>query len=739
MKKPELLAPAGNLTSAIVAFESGADAVYAGLEKFNARAKGKNFTYKDMSKLSNYCKKINKKLYITLNTILKESEVPEIAYEISKIALLEPDALIIQDLGVARIAKQVAPELTLHASTQMGIHNSLGVKMAEELGISRVILERELTFEEIKEITENSNIEVELFIHGALCSSLSAHCLWSSWIGGWSGNRGFCKQVCRRRFHNMEGKEKKSGFFFSANDMYGVEYIENFIELGISSLKIEGRLKDPSYVSNVVKAYKLLLDSDKNELKKNIKEAKNILSHSLGRKWTNGFLEENSFKDVIRHDSAGTSGARCGEVLYSNKHGFSMRVDKRLQKGDKIRIQTLNSENTPSITITKMSVNNKLTNNVRKGEQVFISYDRPVQVGGKVYKIASVIKDYEKLINSLEEYTPKTNIDISVELTDKGLSLEINQEKSFYQIEVQNAEKRSLTSTDLEKAFEKSCPKNMNISSFSAEVFGSFFIPAAILKNTVKQIWNDISNFKIKSKEKIQKEMAELFMQQYKQTRPISLAKEKESCKTAPKGDLPKKKYTIIVRSIYNYDNKTSEIELPHFCLDKNIDNLKGRILDAYNKGIKRFRVTSLFQFELLKELKDIAIVVSHPFPVVNSETVAYLKQLGVVKAQASLELNKSELDQLILHSELPIELYRYGRPFLYATRAEILVEGKINDSRGDEFYIEKDKNSKITYVYPTETLSLPKVRNTVEFFDLSHAWWKETKIKDFNFNHELK
>ncbi len=231
--KPELLAPAGNLECAIAAFQSGADAVYAGISRFNAREMGENFTFDDMSRLSAHTKKLGKKLYLTLNTLIKENELEDFGRSVEKIAGLEPDAVIIQDIGAALFLKRYFPQLTLHGSTQMGIHNSAGVKTAQSFGIERVILERQITMTELSSIIEASPLEIEVFVHGALCCSVSGHCLFSSWMGGWSGNRGRCKQPCRRRFHSDENGTKKSGFFFSTQDYYSLDMLDELTEAGL--------------------------------------------------------------------------------------------------------------------------------------------------------------------------------------------------------------------------------------------------------------------------------------------------------------------------------------------------------------------------------------------------------------------------------------------------------------------------------------------------------------------------
>ena len=202
----ELLAPAGNMASALAAFDAGADAVYCGLKKFNARDRSENFTPQEMSKLIAYAHKNGKKVHITFNTLIKEPEIPAAAEELSMLADMGPDAVIVQDIGILAMIRDFFPSLTIHASTQMGFHNSAGLELASKTGAKRVILERQVTLDEINKMTDYGNklpLELEVFVHGALCCCLSGSCLFSSWSGGWSGNRGKCKQPCRRQYFNV--------------------------------------------------------------------------------------------------------------------------------------------------------------------------------------------------------------------------------------------------------------------------------------------------------------------------------------------------------------------------------------------------------------------------------------------------------------------------------------------------------------------------------------------------------
>lgn len=256
--KPELLSPAGSLKVLKAAVNTGADAVYFGLPSFNARYGAKNFTLKEAEEGVSYLKNRGKKSYITLNTLLKDSELKSFSEEVKNAVRIGADAVIVQDMGAINLIKDVAPELEIHASTQMAVHNLEGVNFLYSNGIKRVVLARELSFDEIKYVKENTDCEIEMFIHGALCVCYSGQCYMSSFIGERSGNRGKCAQPCRLNYELMG----KKGTLLSLKDLSSVNYIERIKKAKIDSLKIEGRLKNEYYVAVVTDSYRRLIDGE---------------------------------------------------------------------------------------------------------------------------------------------------------------------------------------------------------------------------------------------------------------------------------------------------------------------------------------------------------------------------------------------------------------------------------------------------------------------------------------------
>lgn len=257
----EILAPVGGKEQLIAAVRSGADAVYLGTKNFNARRNAGNFDENELPEIISYCHARNVKVHVTVNTLVTDSELPSLLDEIRFIAQSGADAVIVQDLAVAKLVRETCPDLSMHASTQMTIHNLAGVKMAEKLGFQRVVLSRELSLEEIRLIAQNTSVELEVFVHGALCMCMSGACYLSSMIGGRSGNRGLCAQPCRLDFRVGEKNHA-----LSLKDMSHINHIRELADAGVCSFKIEGRMKRPEYVAAAVTACRTALNGEKPDL-----------------------------------------------------------------------------------------------------------------------------------------------------------------------------------------------------------------------------------------------------------------------------------------------------------------------------------------------------------------------------------------------------------------------------------------------------------------------------------------
>ncbi|MCQ2609700.1 MAG: U32 family peptidase, partial [Lachnospiraceae bacterium] len=260
-KKIELLSPAGSLDSVKAAINAGCDAVYMGGEKFGARAYAESVSEGSIIDAIRLCKEKGVKFYLTINTLFKQTELKELFLYIEPFIKEGVDGYIVQDIGIGKLLKEKYPDIKLHASTQMTITSSYGVKMVENMGYDQVVLSRELSIYEIKKIRKESKIKLECFIHGSMCYAYSGACLMSSFIGGQSGNRGRCKGPCRHGYNIDNDIDNKECFILSMKDMCALKDIKNYILMGIDSLKIEGRMRKPIYVAGVTHIYRKYIDA----------------------------------------------------------------------------------------------------------------------------------------------------------------------------------------------------------------------------------------------------------------------------------------------------------------------------------------------------------------------------------------------------------------------------------------------------------------------------------------------
>ena len=290
MNKTEILAPVGSMETLKAAVLSGADAVYFGLGNFNARRNAQNFSENDVKQAIEYCHSRGVKVHITLNTLIKDTEIKDAVEVVKHICQSGADAIIVQDLGLAKVIKTVCPEIEMHASTQMSVGTLEGLYELKNLGFTRAVLPRELSFEEIKYLCEHSPIDLEMFIHGALCMCVSGQCLMSAVLGSRSGNRGLCAQPCRLPFKAQKG----TGHDLSLKDLSLIEHIPELSEMGICSFKIEGRMKRPEYVSAVVSACKKSINDTYTSLVR--KDLSDLFSRSG---FTDGYYENELGRDMF--------------------------------------------------------------------------------------------------------------------------------------------------------------------------------------------------------------------------------------------------------------------------------------------------------------------------------------------------------------------------------------------------------------------------------------------------------
>lgn len=445
--KPELLVPAGDFDCVRAGAQNGADCVYFGANMFSARASAKNFSLDELKQVIEYCKIRNVKTNLTLNTLLTDTEFDN-AIELSKNAYnFGIDAIIVQDLGLGKYLIDNFPGIEIHGSTQMSVHNLEGVLELEKLGFSRVVLSRELPINEIEYIRNNCKIDLEMFIHGALCISYSGQCLFSSLVGGRSGNRGKCAQPCRLPYELLEDdKCIDKGYLLSPKDLCSLDYLPALINMGINSFKIEGRMKTPEYVATVTRIYRKYIDMAIS-LNNNVKKYDLSVSTESKLQSNSGYVIDDADKrDLLQVFNRGgfstghLSSEANGELIYSekpnnmglylgnisnynsNKGHITLKLNEPLAIGDSISIDG----ETGKYTVSEIIKNNSSLRSAQKKEIVKLGRMKGnIHIGAKVYRVSSKeLIDNCKYTFSQEAEIKK--IPISFELTiKKNLPIQI--------------------------------------------------------------------------------------------------------------------------------------------------------------------------------------------------------------------------------------------------------------------------------------------------------------------------
>ncbi|MGL4738102.1 MAG: DUF3656 domain-containing U32 family peptidase [Cellulosilyticaceae bacterium] len=410
MTKVELLAPVGKFENALAAIENGADAIFVGGKLFNARQFAENFQDDELEQIVSYCKLRGIKTYVTVNTLVKNQEIEEMYQYLAYLCGLQVDGIIVQDMGVAHLAKTYFPSLVLHASTQMTAHSLEDVLFLKSLGFARVVLAREIGLEEIKHIVKESGVEIETFIHGALCYSYSGQCLLSSFIGGRSGNRGRCAQPCRMQYslHKEGEKVIDQLHLMSPKDICTLSILPQLVEAGITSFKIEGRMKSPEYVASVVGIYRKYVDlvkmgGDYAVAPQDLADLQSIFNRGG---FSKGYYLQKSGKSMITEKTPKNIGLHIGKVLeyHAKTKIATIMTEKELHPGDGLEIWN-----------AKVHTGTGIDKVMPAGEAFKVQVKERVDVGAPVY----LSKNHE-LLKSLRKSYEKAERKLGIHVTIHG-------------------------------------------------------------------------------------------------------------------------------------------------------------------------------------------------------------------------------------------------------------------------------------------------------------------------------
>ncbi|WMJ81157.1 U32 family peptidase [Clostridium sp. MB40-C1] len=740
MKKIELLAPAGSMESLHAAVQNGADAVYLGGAKFSARAYASNFDKGNMIKAVEYCHLYNVKIYVTVNTLIKEDEIKEALEYIKFLYEIGVDALIIQDTGIAELVSRNFPDFHLHASTQMTVHNGEGAILLKKLGFSRIVLSRELGIDEIKYISKDLDIETEVFIHGALCISYSGQCLMSSLIGGRSGNRGRCAQPCRLPYEiidKISGKNKK-GYILSPKDICTIENIKDLIESGTSSLKIEGRMKRPEYVAGVVASYRNAIDkayessqcidnsvqikeqklnievnSWKSHYKENEKynpekEKKKLLQLFNREGFSKAYLFGNVGKDMMAYNFPKNTGVEIGKI--NRDMTIILKEDIHLQDG--IRV------NEGGFTISKILKESKPVEEAFAGDIVLLKPSK-YKSGDILYKTSDV-----RLLQSLSKsysnaYEHKNDLKLIVKFRVSSpftLKAEYEGETFEYEAEiVQEALKKPLDKEKIINNLRKTGDTAFNFKEIEFEVFEEGFMPVSAINSARRELIEKIESFiKNKDKKTFKREIdfnrspKKIFKDDIES--PLVVVTTKEQLKAAQELKIENIAVEMFMRDCsINLDEvkcKNIFIKTPSI-IKGEFESLCSKIEEKlpYIKGI----ITS--NLGIINRFKDKTLIIGdYKLNNFNSYGVEFYKDcLDMISI--SVELNKKEISNLVKKALLPSMMLVYGKIELmiseYCTIGSVFggkdrkrvcsrecEEGSfvLKDRMGEEFPVKTDK-----------------------------------------------
>lgn len=414
----ELLAPVGSFDALKAAVQNGANAVYLGGKEFSARASANNFDREELKEAVKYAHIRNVKVFVTANTLIKQYEIDDFLNYIKYLYDIDVDAVILQDIGMAKLIKSLLPDFELHASTQMVAHSLEDTLYLQNIGFDRVVLARELNIDEIEHICKNTDVDIEIFVHGALCVCYSGQCLMSSMIGNRSGNRGRCAQPCRQKYELIDinsGKviDTEGDYLLSPRDLNTIEEIDRVIEAGVHSLKIEGRMKRPEYVATVISSYRKTIDTylEKNQVNVS-NETINNLYTIFNRKFTKGYLLGEVGADVMNSNRPNNVGLYIGKVIDYNKKAkrLKIKLENTLKKGDGI--------NLGGGTIGRIiKQNNTISDIGGAGELIELDFIGEAKKGQIVYKTSDsdllniIKKSFEEDVENI-----KIPIDATIEL-----------------------------------------------------------------------------------------------------------------------------------------------------------------------------------------------------------------------------------------------------------------------------------------------------------------------------------
>lgn len=763
----DLLSPVGDFDCLKAAVQNGANSVYFGANLFSARAFASNFDLDELKNAIQYAKIRGVKTNLTLNTLIKNDEFED-AFNLAKKAYeFGIDAIIVQDLGLAKMLIKSFPDLAIHASTQMSVHNLQGVLELQELGFKRVVLSRELSIGEIEYICRNSNVEIECFIHGALCISYSGQCLFSSMIGGRSGNRGKCAQPCRLPYKLLENNSViDSGYLLSTRDICGLDFIPDMINAGVTCLKIEGRMKKPEYVATVTRIYRKYIDLAESSEPYVVDDAdRKILMQAFNRgSFSCGHLSNEPNKKLVFKDKSDNMGLFLGKVekYNSNKGYITVKLNEPIEVGDTVALE----RESGTYNVSEVMVSNKNIKGTKVGQTVTIGRMKGnIKLGDKIFKMSS--KSQNSIANdSLRfenrkvalncEVTVKENQPLKINITsandlDIYKNLNITSTLDVLPVEAKN---RPISKDDIIAQINKTNSTPFNFANINVNLDDNLFLPKVSSLNELRRTaLENVENFAISNIQRI--------------SDGINYNACNENSKNANNSNSDENKISVLLNILNEkYDYSSLEgIDIVYIPLKYFVNKKYSNILETLSKkfelyiylptiikanyrnllslnienaiksyNIKGFVLSNISNLLLLDNVlencslnkNDFNFIANYTFNIFNNHSVKELKELGFNRFTISPELNKETiLDLTSSNTEvLASELIVYGKTPLMnmnycllgkANKCYPNCDAKCNscnkyylkDRLGLNFEIIPDNIQTVTTIYNSKTTSI--------------------------------
>lgn len=652
----ELLAPAGNMEALRAAVSNGCDAVYLGLEKFGARAYSDNFTIESLAEAIDYAHLRDVKIYVTMNTIVFEDEIADMQEQLEQLNAIGVDGIIVQDLAVFDYVAGNFVDMEVHCSTQMGIDDLEGTLLFKEMGADRVVMAREVDIADVKQIRKAAKIPIEVFVHGALCVSYSGNCLMSGLIGYRSGNRGRCVGSCRKPYELLDretGLSFGTSYLLSMKDLNTIDHIEEL--KSIDSLKIEGRMKEPAYVANVVKRYREALDGD-------IRQAdKEALQKTFNRTYTEGYMFGEEPGNITNIQRPNNFGYEIGKVRGSYKGMYEIALTKTLHQNDIIRIDHENED--VNLSVARLYDRDCMLIN-QADKTCYIKIKEKLSPGDVVYKTKDYLF-YKELEANLDKEFRRFPLDLKV-YAYPGATLVIDAEgfglQYLYESE-EILEEAVNNPTDREQAVKHLSRLGDTVFSLGDVEFESYnaFVPAKLLNSARRQIVQGLYDAKLakwkkRTKEDLPRESIAFPLQKPYLTATVTTQEQYDACKACGIKDVY---FDNIIRRNQNvYEDREGEL-----------------LLGGYG-GIYRYRDTNPF-------------VTDYSLNVVNAASCYDLYRLGAKRVTLSYELNRRQIQELIASYEEvnggnpALEMIVYGRaPLLFTKYCPLKKMGQCGSCR---------------------------------------------------------